>query len=176
MGSTYHSINLHVIFACKDRMALITPEIENELYPVIGGILRNKDAILIEGNGTEDHAHLLLGLLPRHAPADILRDIKANTSRWIHTKWPKQPFAWQEGYAVFSVSIGKLQRTREYIRNQKEHHKKVSFRQELQWFLDNHAIQYDPRFLPPDESATGEAGAMPPPSGAPEELPPETPG
>lgn len=176
MGSTYHSINLHVIFACKDRMALITPEIEKELYPVIGGILRNKDAILLEGNGTEDHAHLLIGLLPRHAPADILRDVKANTSRWIHTKWPKHPFAWQDGYSVFSVSIGKVKRTREYILNQKQHHEKVTFRQELQWFLDSHGIHYDPRFLPSEVPMDSDEGPMAPPAGAPDDPPAETPG
>jgi putative transposase len=163
MADTYHSINLHIIFSCKDRMPLITPEIEAELYHVIGGILRNKDCVLIEGNGTADHSHLLIGLPPKYAPSEIMRDIKSNSSRWVHEKWPKSPFGWQDGYGVFSVSISKIPRTREYILSQKEHHRKTTFREELQWFLDNHGVQYDPKFLPAEDVPEG---PMPPPSGA----------
>jgi putative transposase len=135
-------------------------------FAFIGGILRNKDCVLVEGNGTANHVHLLIGLPPKYAPSDILRDLKANTSRWIHQKWPKHSFTWQDGYAVFSVSISKIPRTREYIRDQKEHHKKTTFRQELQWFLDNHDVQYDPKFLPQDEPGASDEPPMPPPSGA----------
>ena len=74
-----------------------------------------------------DHVHLLIGIAPRHAIATILRDIKANASKWIHETWPGQEFAWQEGYGVFSVSISHIEKTRAYIRNQEEHHKKQSF-------------------------------------------------
>lgn len=165
MSDTYHSINLHFIFSCKDRLPLITPEIEAELYKVMAGVLRNKGAVLIEGNGTADHVHLLIGLPPRYAPSDAIRDVKANSSRWVHEKWPKQPFGWQAGFAVFSVSISKIKRTREYIRNQKEHHKQQSFRDELKWFLDNHGVEYEEKYLPPeddgdgsDQAAGGDAG------------------
>ena len=66
--------------------------------------------------------------------------------------WPKQQFGWQSGYSVFSVSVSKIERTREYIRNQKEHHKKQAFRAELKWFLDNHSVEYDEKYLPPQQS------------------------
>jgi REP element-mobilizing transposase RayT len=78
MGSTFYSITLHVIFSCKDRRPLITPQIEAELYKYIAGILRNDGNVLLEGNGTEDHVHLLIGVAPKYAPADVLRDVKAN--------------------------------------------------------------------------------------------------
>ncbi|MBX3475189.1 MAG: IS200/IS605 family transposase [Planctomycetes bacterium] len=155
MGSTFHSVTLHVIFACKDRRPLITPEIAARLYPYIGGIVRRRDCVLLEGGGFDDHAHLLIGFAPRHAVSDVLRDIKANTSKWIHEEWPKQEFAWQEGYGVFSVSISHIDKAREYIRNQAEHHKKHSFADELRRFKEVHGLADEPDALPAQPAPEG---------------------
>jgi putative transposase len=141
MGSTFHSVTIHVIFACKDRRPLITPEIAGRLYAYIGGVLRNRDCVLIEGGGTADHVHLLIGLLPRYAIADILRDIKANTSKWVHEIWPGVEFEWQEGYGVFSVSVSHVEKSRAYIRNQQEHHKTQTFEDELRKFRNIHGLE-----------------------------------
>jgi REP element-mobilizing transposase RayT len=150
MGSTFHSVTLHVIFACKDRRPLIAPEIGARLYSYIGGILRKRDCVLLEGGGVEDHAHLLVGFAPRHAISDVLRDIKANTSKWTHETWPKREFGWQEGYGVFSVSISHIEKAREYIRNQHEHHKKHTFADELERFKEMHDLTDEPDAPPPN--------------------------
>jgi putative transposase len=141
MGSTFHSITLHVIFACKDRHPLIAPEVAARLYPYIGGILRKRDCVLLEGGGIADHVHLLIGSAPRHAISDVLRDIKANTTKWIHETWPKHEFGWQEGYGVFSVSISHIKKAKKYIQNQAEHHKKHTLADELRKFKEMHGLE-----------------------------------
>ena len=140
MGSTFHSVTIHVIFTCKERRPLITPAIAERLYSYIGGILRKRDCTLLEGGGVDNHVHLLIGMAPKHAISDVLRDVKANTSKWIHETWPKQEFAWQEGYGVFSVSISHIDKTRAYILNQPEHHKRHTFEDELHRFKELHGL------------------------------------
>ena len=140
MGSTFHSVTTHVIFTCKERRPLITPLIAERLYSYIGGILRKRDCTLLEGGGIDNHVHLLMGMAPKYAISDVLRDVKANTSKWIHETWPKQEFGWQEGYGVFSVSISHIEKTREYIRNQPEHHRKHTFEEELRKFKELHGL------------------------------------
>jgi REP element-mobilizing transposase RayT len=150
MGSTFHSVTIHAIFACKERRPLITPEIATRLYSYIGGVLRNRDCVLLEGGGVADHVHLLIGMVPRCTISEILRDIKANTSKWIHETWPNQEFAWQEGYGVFSVSISHIEKTKDYIRRQEEHHKKHSFEDELRRFKELHGLTTDDHTPPSD--------------------------
>jgi REP element-mobilizing transposase RayT len=140
MGSTYHSVHVHVIFTCKDRRPLITPDIQSRIYKYLAGICRKRNCHLVEGGGVDNHVHLLIGLSMTNAIADLLRDVKANSSRWVHETWPKQEFGWQDGYAAFSVSVSMIARTRKYIRNQEEHHKKHSLEDELHGFLKMHGM------------------------------------
>jgi putative transposase len=161
MGSTFYSVTVHVIFACKDRRPLITPDIAERLFPYIGGILRNRDCVLLEGGGVADHIHLLVGIVPRYALSDILRDVKANTSKWIHETWPGQEFAWQEGYGVFSVSISHIERTRVYIRSQEEHHKKHTLKEELDRFKQMHGLQTEDDPCPNDAEGTQQPDTTP---------------
>jgi len=141
MGSTYHSVHIHVIFTCKDRRPLIAPEMHSRIYGYIAGICRNKNCKLVEGGGVADHVHLLIGMSMTIAIADLLREIKANSSGWIHRTWPSHEFGWQDGYSAFSVSVSKIARTRGYIRNQEEHHKKHSLDDELKQFLKLHGMR-----------------------------------
>lgn len=142
MGNTYHSINLHLIFSCKERRPLITHDIQERLYSYIGGILRKRDCVLLEAGGVSDHVHLLIGMPPRHALSDVMRELKSNSSKWVHETFPDREFGWQDGYGVFSVSISKLKPTREYIQTQEAHHAKTSFQDELRWFVESHGLQY----------------------------------
>ena len=142
MGSTFHSVTLHVIFTCKDRRDLITPAIADRLYPYFGGILKKRDCVLLEGGGIANHVHLLIGHLPRYSISEIMRDIKSNTSKWIHETWADE-FAWQGGYGVFSVSVSHVEKTRAYIRKQEEHHKKHSFEDELRKFKELHGLSIE---------------------------------
>jgi putative transposase len=92
--------------------------------------------------------HLLIGHLPRYSISEIVRDIKSNTSKWIHETWTDE-FAWQEGYGVFSVSTSHIEKTKEYIRNQEEHHKKHSFEDELRRFKKMHGLSTEDDAPPP---------------------------
>jgi REP element-mobilizing transposase RayT len=99
-------------------------------------------------NGTEDHIHLLAKLRPNRAVSDVLRDLKANASGWMHEVFPSiRNFSWQRGYGAFTVSHSNVDSVRRYIARQKEHHQKVSFRDEFIQFLKANGIEYDERFI-----------------------------
>jgi REP element-mobilizing transposase RayT len=114
----------------------------------MGGIVRGLGGISLELNGTADHLHQLVKLRPDKAVSDVLRDLKSNASGWMHEVFPSlKDFSWQRGYGAFTVSQSNVEDVRNYIRRQKEHHLKVSFRDELIQFLKANEIKYDPRFL-----------------------------
>lgn len=166
MGSTFHSVHIHAIFTCKDRRPLITPEIEDRLYSYISGIVDKRRCRLVLGGGYRDHAHLLIGLSMTTSIADLLRDIKANTSRWVHETWPNAEFGWQDGYGAFSVSVSMVDKTKAYIAGQHEHHKTQSLADELKRFAELHGMRMlqDGSFEKADDSvapdgAQGHAGA-----------------
>src|SRR5215467_9185730 len=136
MGDSYTNLLYHIVFSTKDRRPLITPDYEVKLYDYIGGTLRNVGGISLELNGTEDHLHLLAKLGPTRALSDVLRDLKANASGWMHDVFPElSEFSWQRGYGAFTVSQSKAEQVRRYIARQKEHHQRVSFRDEFIRFL-----------------------------------------
>jgi REP element-mobilizing transposase RayT len=114
----------------------------------IAGIIENEKGSLLAAGGTQDHVHLLVGLHPEKAVADVLRVVKTNSSRWVHENFPDQAkFGWQSGYEAFSVSRSNLDGVRRYIENQEEHHRKLSFEEEFKQFLDRHGIAHDPRYV-----------------------------
>ena len=118
------------------------------LIKYLGGIIRDLDGCLAEANGIEDHVHIAAALPPTRAIADILREIKAGSSAWIHRDFADmRDFAWQEGYSAFTVSQSGMPDVVDYIRRQKEHHAKRSFLEELELLLKRHGIEYDPRYL-----------------------------
>ncbi|MBX3474159.1 MAG: transposase [Planctomycetes bacterium] len=162
MGSTFHSVHIHAIFTCKDRRPLITPEIEDRLYSYISGIADKRRCRLVIGGGYTDHSQLLIGVNMTTAIADLLRDIKANTSRWVHETWPDVEFGWQDGYGAFSVSVSMVEKTKAYIAGQHEHHKTQSVADELRKFAALHGMQMlkDGSFEKADDSAAPDgAGA-----------------
>ena len=120
---------LHLIFATKDRSMWIKSPIEGDLYRYIGGIIRNKKSCMIEIGGTENHIHLVVRLHQDEALSALVRDVKACSSSWIKTQVPH--FAWQGGYGGFSCSKSQLETLLNYVRNQKEHHLKQSFDEEM---------------------------------------------
>ena len=105
MSDSYTNLLYHIVFSTKDRRPLITSEIEPQLYDYIGGIIRRLGGICLELNGTEDHVHLLAKLRPDCALSDILRELKANATGWMHEVFPElKDFSWQRGYGAFTVS------------------------------------------------------------------------
>lgn len=136
------------MFSTKDRRPLITPEYEVRLYDYLGGTIRKVGGISLELNGTEDHIHVLAKLRPDCALSNVLRDLKANATGWMHDIFPSlKSFSWQRGYGAFTVSQSHVKTVRQYIARQKEHHRKVSFRDEFIQFLRENGIEYDERFI-----------------------------
>ena len=148
MATTYTTILLHIIFSTKNREPLITPTIEPELYAYIGGICKNAGSVLLDANGTTDHSHLLVSLGKTVSIADLMLQVKRDSSTWIKTKSPEfGAFHWQEGYAALSIGRSQVAAVRRYIAGQKEHHRKVSFRDELIGFLRRYQIPFEERYL-----------------------------
>jgi len=146
MSSTFTNINIHIIFSTKNRTPQIDSAFADRLYSYIGGIARKLDCHTLAAGGIEDHIHLLIGLHPAVAISDLVRDIKANSSKWLHED-VKVEFEWQRGYAAFSVSESIVPDVRAYIANQREHHAHRSYEDELIAFLERHNIKYDRTYL-----------------------------
>src|SRR5258707_8187984 len=128
MSDSYTNLLNHIVFSTKDRRPLITPDYEVRLYDYLGGTIRKMGGISLELNGTEDHVHLLAKLRPDCALSDVLRDLKANATGWMHDVFPSlKHFSWQRGYGAFTVSQSHVEAERRYIARQKEHHRKISF-------------------------------------------------
>ncbi len=144
MPQSFVCMNCHLIFSTKNREPLLLPDWSPRLYQYIGGTVRAKGSVLLAAGGTPDHLHLGVSLARQATIADVVRDIKANSSRWIHETFESlQGFAWQTGYAAFSVSQSNLTEVKQYIANQPEHHRVRTFQEELMLFLQRHGVQYD---------------------------------
>jgi REP element-mobilizing transposase RayT len=148
MGATYTNLLYHIIFSTKHRVNLITPEIETDLHSYLGGIIRGAGGIALEIGGIEDHVHLVTKFKPDSSISDMLRLIKANSSKWVNEGANTSTrFEWQTGYAAFSISESQVPAVRAYVRNQKEHHKRYTFKEELITLLEKHGIEYDERYI-----------------------------
>jgi REP element-mobilizing transposase RayT len=139
---------VHVIFSTKDRRPFLDDVLKPRLFAYIKAIVRERGARLQNINGPNDHVHLLLSLPTTVALADLMRHVKGGSSHWIRSEFPdRRNFGWQSGFAAFTVSHSHLQHVHEYIDRQPEHHRKLTFRQELLTFLKKHEIAYDERYL-----------------------------
>ena len=148
MANTYTQIYLHVVFAVEGRQSLIKPEHNDELQKYITGIVSGQKQKLIAINNMPDHLHLLVGLRPDAALSDLVRDIKANSSRFIREKnWVPGRFSWQEGFGAFSYSHSQLGTVVRYIENQQTHHARKSFRDEYTELLERFGVEYDQRYI-----------------------------
>ena len=148
MGQSFTCLHCHLVFSTKSRLPQITPDFRQRLYDYIGGIIKGEKGRLVAAGGTVDHIHLLVSLHQQTAVADILRDIKANSSKWVHEAFAdKSTFAWQSGYGAFSVSCSNLEQVVDYIQRQEAHHRTLSFQEEFIAFLDRHGVAYDERYV-----------------------------
>ena len=123
MANTFSKIYIQTVFAVSGRESLIKPEFKEELYKYITGVVRNQKQKLIAINGVSDHVHILIGLRPAMALADLVENIKTDSSKFINrNKWVHGRFNWQEGYGAFSYGHSQLDRVIRYIQNQEKHH------------------------------------------------------
>ena len=145
---SFVSCFVHCVWSTKERRSLITPELQQRLWPYLGGIARENGIKALAVGGAEDHIHALLSIPSTLSVAKSIQLLKGNSSKWIHETFPEHGgFEWQEGYGVFSIGISGIKSTIEYIEAQAEHHRKLSFREELEAFLKRHGIEYVQRDL-----------------------------
>ena len=148
MANTYTQLYVHVVFAVEGRQSLIQPEHNEELQKYITGIVSGQNQKLIAINNMPDHLHLLVGLRPDSSLSDLVRDVKAGSSKFINKKhWVRGRFSWQEGFGAFSYSRSQLGAVIRYIENQQRHHANQSFRDEYVELLEKFAVDYDRRYI-----------------------------
>jgi REP-associated tyrosine transposase len=145
MAHTYTNLLYHIVYGTKHRQPLIDEEFQPRLYEYVGGAIRGLKGICLEIGGVEDHVHILTKLPPTLAVSDFLESLKANTSKWA--KSVRRGFGWQGGYAAFTVSESQVPRVTGYIQNQREHHRTVTFEEEMIALLRAHGLPYDPNHL-----------------------------
>jgi len=139
---------VHVVFSTKNRVNLITSEIEEGLFGYMHGIVENNKSKLILANGTMNHVHLLISLGKVISISELVGDIKRDSSVWIKTQNSLfKNFHWQEGYGAFSVGQTQVEDVMKYISDQKEHHRKKSFENEMRGFYRKYGIDFDERYV-----------------------------
>ena len=139
---------VHVYFSTKNRVDLIKPEIENDLFGYMHGIVENNKSKLILANGTGNHVHLLISLGKTADVSELVGDIKRDSSKWVKTKDAKfGDFHWQEGYGAFSIGQSQVEVVMNYIKNQKQHHSKQDFKNEFRGLLKKYEVEYDERYV-----------------------------
>ena len=145
---TYTQLTYHVVFSTKYRRRTIVDSLRERLYEYIGGIVRNLDGSLLEIGGIEDHIHILVNLSPAKSVSDAIRDIKANSSKWLNgLPAVKARFGWQTGYGAFTVSYSQIDGVRVYIQDQREHHRTMTFEEEYIKLIHRHGIKFEHKYL-----------------------------
>ena len=148
MANTYTQLYIHIIFAVKGRESLIPKQHKEALHQYITRIITHKEQTVIQINSMPDHVHVLVGISPDVAVSDLVRDIKANSSKWINRKrWIMGGFEWQTGFAAFSYAHSQLDAVVRYIKNQEAHHARRSFKAEYLEFLKRFDVVYNPRYV-----------------------------
>ncbi len=148
MPQSLSSILIHLIFSTKHRESLVTAQIEPELHAYMAGILNEKQCPAITIGGMPDHVHVPFMLARTMSVSDVVEDLKKDSSKWIKTQGASfREFYWQAGYGAFSIGQSSVAETRQYIDNQKEHHKKRTFQDEYRAFLRKYGVGYDERYV-----------------------------
>ncbi len=148
MPGTYSQLLFHIVFSTKGRAPLIAADLAQRLYPYIGGIVRAEKGVLYNIGGVEDHVHMYLRWRPDGSVSDLMRTVKARSSRWVHETFPAlREFAWQEGYSALSVSKSQEEAVKKYIAGQAEHHAKGDFKSELLRILRAHGVEFDEKYV-----------------------------
>lgn len=146
--STYTQIYYHIVFSTKERARVFTAIKREALFRYIWGILKNNKSHLYRINGVEDHIHILASLHPTVCLANLVKDIKTGTSKWIKENNVFPEFTrWRDGYSAFTVSHSDKDAVIEYIKNQEEHHRRLPFRDELRQLLAKYGIEFDEKYL-----------------------------
>ena len=148
MPQSLSAILIHLVFGTKNREPFITPTIETELHPYMAKVFRELKSPSLTIDGTSDHVHILFSLGRVIKLADLVEEVKTESSKWIKTKGREfRNFHWQRGYGAFSIGQSNVAALKRYIRNQKQHHRRVTFQDEYRKFLKAYGIEYDERYV-----------------------------
>jgi len=148
MAQSLSSILIHLVFSTKNREPFVTPAIETELHPYMAKIFRELKSPSLAIDGTSDHLHILFSLGRVIKIADLVEEVKTESSKWIKTKGHDfKNFHWQRGYGAFSIGQSNVVPLKHYIHRQKQHHRRVTFQQEYRKFLKAYGIDYDERYV-----------------------------
>ncbi|HEX7862379.1 MAG TPA: IS200/IS605 family transposase [Verrucomicrobiae bacterium] len=145
--STHTSLNYHVVFSTKERRNYIEAAWCGRLHEYLGGAVRSLGGVPLAIGGTGDHVHLLISLSGTHRLAEVVRDVKTASSKWVHETIGSRLFAWQEGYGAFTVSPSNRDAVCKYVLNQEEHHRKKSFQEEYRELLERAGVQFEEKYL-----------------------------
>lgn len=148
MPNTYTQLYIHGVFAVKHRMAMLSPKWDERLRLYISAIVQNHHHKMLAINNMPDHLHYFVGLNPAQSVADMMRNVKQESSEWINQQgFCNYKFNWQDGYGAFSYAKSQVDKVVQYIHAQQEHHRKVSFLDEYKKMLTDFEVAYDERYL-----------------------------
>jgi REP element-mobilizing transposase RayT len=149
MSQSLAKILVHAVFSTKDRLPFLRDKpLREETHRYLGGILANQDCQPLLIGGVADHVHILSTLSRTCQAAEMIKEAKRGSSLWLKTKTPALcDFAWQSGYGIFSIGFSQVETVRNYISGQEEHHRNVSFQDELREFLKRYQIEFDERYV-----------------------------
>ncbi|HEX2473927.1 MAG TPA: IS200/IS605 family transposase [Lacipirellulaceae bacterium] len=148
MAQSLSNVILHLVFSTKNRKPWIDVEIETELFKYLAGVCREIKCPSHKIGGTDDHIHIACTLARTMAISTLLEEVKTSSSKWIKAKGDEyHDFAWQNGYGAFSIGQSQLPDLKNYIANQREHHRRVSFQDEYRQILAKYEVEYDERYV-----------------------------
>ncbi|MBO4802192.1 MAG: IS200/IS605 family transposase [Bacteroidaceae bacterium] len=147
MANTYTQIYMHIIFAVNNREAMISDVWAEDLYRYLAAICQHRQHFVHAINGSSDHVHLLIGMHPTESVASLVKEMKGQSSRWINQKFHRGTFSWQSGYGAFSYSRSLVPAVKQYVENQHEHHRRVSFTEELEDIFRKAGIEVNPQYM-----------------------------
>lgn len=145
MAHSLASVHIHFIFSTKNRLPHLKDKLQTDMFAYLGGIVRELGGKPVIIGGIPDHVHLLVRMPTAMGISDFMRVVKANSSKWARQR--KRDFAWQTGFAAFSVSMSVLPEVTRYIQEQEKHHRKMTYQEELVTLLKKHNIAYDERYI-----------------------------
>ena len=148
MPQSLARLHVHLVFSTKNREPIITDTVRGSLHAYMATVLQNLNCHPVLINSVEDHIHLLFELARTVSVSQAVEDVKKSSSKWVKEQGSQfRNFAWQAGYGVFAVSESNVEVVREYIANQREHHRKKTFQDEYRQFLERHRIAFDERYV-----------------------------
>lgn len=147
MANTYTQIYMHIVFAVARREALIGDGWMGELHAYLAGACRNRQHFVHAIGGTADHVHLLVGMHPAESVANLVKELKGQSTRWVNEKHLHGAFSWQSGYGAFSYSRSLVPAVKRYVENQRERHRRVTFEEELADIFAKAGVDYQPQYM-----------------------------